>query len=143
MGRGRACGCCSGALSFWGGWKTPFVGVACTLWVRAEPWFAATNTTLVQGQGFEDYPQLNKGFTPGLLSLGSGSSRFVPAIAGVVHRLLFPLPAPHKPVGRFLGQGHGAAGLFSPFLPCSLCLQHCAVCFQFVCFAVCCYVLRG
>lgn len=135
MGRGRACGCCSGALSFLGGWQTPFVGVACTLWVGAELQFAATNTTLVQGQGFEDHPQLSKGLIPGLLDLSSDSSRFVSAITGVVHRLLFSLPTPHMPAGVSSGRDMVLQACFLlPFCP-GVCACSALWCASFVCFA--------
>ena len=120
---------------FAGAGRPQFVRVACTPWVGAQPWFVPTNTMLVQGQVFEDHPQLSKGLISGMLSLGSGSTLFVSATAGTVYQLFFSLLAPLKPVGHFLRQGHDVAGSLSPFLPWSLSLQHFAVGFRFICFA--------
>lgn len=65
--------------------RPPFVRVVCTPWVGAQPWFAPTNKTLVQGQVFEDDPQLSKGLIP-----ASGSTPFVPATAGTLVVFLTP-----------------------------------------------------
>lgn len=104
--------------------RPQFVSVACTTWVGTQPWFAPTNTTLVLRQVFEDQPQLSKELTPGMLSLGSGSTPFVPAATGIVYRLFFSLLAPFKAAGPILRQGCDVAGPLSPFLPWSLSLQH-------------------
>lgn len=103
-----------GPKVFLGGWQTPFVGVACTPGVGAQPWFAVTNTTLVQGQVFEDYPQVRKGLIPGMLNLGSGSTQFVPAVTGTVH-----IGSLHHVSlwGIFSGRDMMLQACFHPFCP--------------------------
>lgn len=103
-------------------WGPAFLrGLEGLCWGRAR--FASTNTTLVQGQVFEDHPQLSKGLIPGLLKLGSDSTPLVPDAAGTVHQLFCSLLAPLEPVGPFLRQGCDVAGL--AILPWSLSCSTC------------------